>query len=271
MPLVIKPHAASGLLPSRVDAQVRAFDLMPTLLDLAGLPFPREQLAAQSLVDLMRGDPPPARRPAFSENVKHHVLSLRDAGFMYYLRHAPASPSAEQLFNLRADPRQSRNVADKQPQVVNTMRRQVVDFLLRERHGLVLVVLGDGDLHDYAVRLSPDAASAPVSLIGAPLVRRARQREFRGHVAGPVVLLARLGGAATPAPTVTVSVDGEERVSEQPLAPVRHSPDLLDDAVASDEVRAYLVRTTRELPGVAERQTTSGERLEALRALGYVR
>ena len=107
VPLIISaPHAPGG---QRIGANVSLVDLLPTILDLAGLE-PPDGLPGISLKELLDGPRPgaeaanPANRAVFSE---YHAQGMLTGGFMirrgdykynYYAGHAP------QLFDLREDP-----------------------------------------------------------------------------------------------------------------------------------------------------------------------
>jgi arylsulfatase A-like enzyme len=121
VPLILKPPAASGLPRGRVvGRQVRAFDLMPTLLELAGLDPAAEAIEARSLVPLLaQGDAAePDERVAWSES--HGALGIRQGGFKYI---AEGDPPRERLFDLGRDPEERQDVAASHPAVLERMRR----------------------------------------------------------------------------------------------------------------------------------------------------
>jgi arylsulfatase A-like enzyme len=126
VPLILKPPAGLGLPRGAVvRTQVRAFDLMPTLLELAGL-APEEGLDARSLVPLLRdGDGAEAEgRVAFSQS-KRGAVAVRHAGFKFV---SELSPPRERLFDLGADPGERNDVAAAHPEVVAAMRRRAAAY-----------------------------------------------------------------------------------------------------------------------------------------------
>lgn len=106
-PLMI---GGAGLPAGRVvDVDVEAMDLLPTLLDLAGLP-PAEGVHGESLVPLIFGDGPRAARPAFSTQ----------GGALFGMKLATAKlvtagPERTELYDLAADPMEQKNVIAERP------------------------------------------------------------------------------------------------------------------------------------------------------------
>ena len=113
VPLIIRtPQQAGGRGQAggqRIGAHVSLVDLLPTLLDLAGIELP-DGLPGASLKDLRPGAGA-AERVVFSE---YHAQGMLTGGFMirrgdykynYYVGHEP------QLFNVREDPGEFRDLA----------------------------------------------------------------------------------------------------------------------------------------------------------------
>jgi arylsulfatase A-like enzyme len=92
-----------------VEVDVEALDVLPTLLDLAGLPA-SPAVQGESLLPLMDQDGPQAARPAFST----HAGTLRG---MKIGRYKLISSGAEQtrLYDLETDPTEQRDVSAEQP------------------------------------------------------------------------------------------------------------------------------------------------------------
>ncbi len=113
-----------GRLPAgrRVTPLVRAIDLGPTLLDLAGRP-PLEGATGASLVPLVRGAEAPSAT-AYSETYFPQLFmnwaplhSLRDGPWKFI--EAPAL----ELYDLDADPGETTNLAARDPERTGRMRR----------------------------------------------------------------------------------------------------------------------------------------------------
>jgi arylsulfatase A-like enzyme len=117
VPLIIYDPALPASARGRVvNALTLNLDLAPTLLDLAGLPAP-SAMQGKSLVPLLRGDASPAdaRTEMFYE---HHTLPAKippSEGVRTerwsYLQWVNEVPLVEELYDLRDDPLQTRNLA----------------------------------------------------------------------------------------------------------------------------------------------------------------
>jgi choline-sulfatase len=115
VPLIVRwpGHVREG---AAVGALVELVDVMPTLLDLAGLPHP-PGLHGRSLVPLLRGEPGASGRDVvFSEYLENEEAMVRDGRYKLivgtgsrrrrdgYASAEPATGPYERLFDLRADP-----------------------------------------------------------------------------------------------------------------------------------------------------------------------
>ncbi len=119
VPLVL--FAPRILTPAVVDARVRHVDLVPTVLDALGLPIP-EDLPGRSLLPLAAGVREPARPSYFealSASFNRGWAPL--TGFArdrYKLIDLPLP----ELYDLDADPRESRNLVASDPQLLEDLR-----------------------------------------------------------------------------------------------------------------------------------------------------
>ncbi|HEY3354932.1 MAG TPA: sulfatase [Polyangia bacterium] len=109
-------------LPGRVpagrtsDQVVRLIDVAPTLLELLGV-TPDRPMWGKSLARLLRGEPDPADRPVYIEG--HGVHAYRDATHKYIrrdfgktvVRNGATRSLPEELFDIRTDPGETRNLA----------------------------------------------------------------------------------------------------------------------------------------------------------------
>ncbi len=141
---------APGLLPAgkRIDTPVRCLDIYPTLCDLLGYEVP-EGLQGRSLVPLIHGRETTAAPEVFSEHREDPLLRrighgsgvlvsvqsgrwkliLNEVGSQFFQR-----PRFE-LFDLEADPRESKNVADAHPDVVERLEARIARFIADHRRG----------------------------------------------------------------------------------------------------------------------------------------
>jgi arylsulfatase len=109
VPLVVR---APGRLPAgtRVEAQVRSVDLVPTLLDLLGLPA-LEEPAGQSLLPALRGERP-YPPVAHAQELEHglHLLAARSARWKLVRDDASVT-----LFDLAQDPEEPADAGQTAP------------------------------------------------------------------------------------------------------------------------------------------------------------
>lgn len=117
LPLIIvdprRPKSARGITS---DAMVLNVDIAPTLLDLAGVKVPKV-MQGRSLAPLLRGGPAPKdwRNEFFYE---HHTLpgiippveGVRTERWKY-IRWVEPNPLVEELYDLRSDPLEEKNLA----------------------------------------------------------------------------------------------------------------------------------------------------------------
>jgi arylsulfatase A-like enzyme len=107
----------------RVPDRARLLDVMPTVLELLGVPAPAG-LQGRSLAPLLRDGPAAAPPPAISEYNNRAIgrifESVRDGDAAYIV-----DRDAEQLFDLRTDPREQRNVAASAPPALPALRGEL--------------------------------------------------------------------------------------------------------------------------------------------------
>jgi len=117
VPFMIRlPH---GRLARRVSEVVEAVDLMPTLLELQDAPIPAG-IKGSSLVPLMLGQRSEEPWRAISESPffgHRRAVVLGDHHLLYTKR-----DSTVELYDLRIDPLEQRNLADEAPNVVTALK-----------------------------------------------------------------------------------------------------------------------------------------------------
>lgn len=115
----------------RVDAVVRAIDLLPTALDLMGIPEVTPS-AGTSLAPLLSGEAQTMQLPAYSEAVysRYHFgwsdLAALRVGDLKYID----APHPE-LYDLVADPHEQVNLYSERAAVAATMRAQLAELEAR--------------------------------------------------------------------------------------------------------------------------------------------
>ncbi|MEM8711141.1 MAG: sulfatase [Planctomycetota bacterium] len=110
----VEGEAGEGGARRLCEAYALNVDLAPTLLDLAGVPIP-DGYEGRSLVPLLRGEAPEWRKQFIVEHRFDHAEIPKSVGLRTehwaYARYDEQLPPFEQLFDLKADPRQRRNLA----------------------------------------------------------------------------------------------------------------------------------------------------------------
>ena len=118
-----------------IRQNVSLVDVMPTLLDLAGVTVPPDS-DGRSLAPLLRGEES-ADRPAYAEllHPKSRTplvrrVSMRDGRYKLIVNAPPLTPAepATELYDVVEDPDERRNLAGEEPQQKESLAR-----LLREQ------------------------------------------------------------------------------------------------------------------------------------------
>jgi len=133
-----------GVEPRRTNALVSAVDIMPTVLEMAGVEIP-ETVQGRSLMPIIRGEEErgrdfvvtslPLYNPgdvtravdAFERNVVEFVPSTITTEKWSLLYSAEGQPV--ELYNLREDPKQERDVSSEHPDVVKELHGMFVSLL----------------------------------------------------------------------------------------------------------------------------------------------
>jgi arylsulfatase A-like enzyme len=120
--------------------QAAVFDLFPTLLDVAQVPMPAgHPVDGQRLQTLLAGRPDPQRQERFLMHYPHaphrsdYFTVYRDGDWKVVYHYLPSNAAPRyELFNLAADPFESKNLADAQPDQLRRMMQGLVASL--EQH-----------------------------------------------------------------------------------------------------------------------------------------
>ncbi len=127
---------APGIPPGRrLERTVRLVDVFPTVLELAGLAAPRELvLSGRSLAAALRGAPEPDEPLTYAETLVpllqfgwSDLRGIRQGRFKYIQAPRP------ELYDLREDPGERRNLAGEQAPRADALRAALARVLDRER------------------------------------------------------------------------------------------------------------------------------------------
>lgn len=142
VPLIFGPGPAGGS-GQVVGEVVELRDIMPTLLDLAGVPIP-EECDGRSLVPFMSGETPAQWRDYLhGEHVRFgQSLQWLTDGKVKYLWNS--GDGREQLFDLQEDPLECHDLSSDpaSAELLNTWRQRLIDDLRDREEGFVR----DGEL-----------------------------------------------------------------------------------------------------------------------------
>lgn len=124
VPLLIRPARDMRIQPGQVvDHPACLEDIMPTVLDMAGIDAP-DSVEGRSLLPLMRGQDPSWRDYLHIEHAPmHHTLTDGREKFIWF-----TSDGREQFFRLTEDPLECRNLAGRpeEAECVAQWRRRLV-------------------------------------------------------------------------------------------------------------------------------------------------
>ena len=278
VPLIVKPPKSLGRTAGEVSQQVRLLDLMPTLLELAGIDPPSS--AAQSLLPAFEphGATTLRDRPAFSISRRSNTLSLRHGGWKYirYEPKSPDDPRRERLYDLSADPDESVNLAPTRLPVLERMRLAMDEQLLAHGTGRLVLVKGDSG-SEYRIRLHWDRATA-VGLFPQPGLKQMGSEEEASweHTSIASRSLIFLASFMT---SNDASVELEIQTRDQPERHISIGPEemlpyrqgLLADLLSRPGVQVQVFAGKDPTLGKSDSQAPiDAQQLEALKALGYI-
>jgi arylsulfatase A-like enzyme len=142
IPLVLK---LPGVLDAGkvIDHQVQNLDLAPTLLQLLKLPIP-DVFEGRSFLPLLFGESEDEARPAFAERTEG-IYSIRLPDWKYIYNPSNLTPEcmqrrtkttprpyvilSEELYRVREDPGETRNVVAEHPETARQLRARLVEWV----------------------------------------------------------------------------------------------------------------------------------------------
>jgi tetratricopeptide (TPR) repeat protein len=155
VPLIIHWPATQSPHPKRIEEPVSLLDPAPTILQFAGVKRPA-QFQGRSLLGLMEGGKSASSEEIYSESLYGHrhfgtssLRCLRVAQFKYIEAPRP------ELYDLSADPRESRNLYSTRKSLALSLRERLLSFCAR--------FATDGTARD-AQALSPEVVERLASL-----------------------------------------------------------------------------------------------------------
>jgi arylsulfatase A-like enzyme len=112
----------------RIAAPARTIDILPTVLEALAVPAP-EGIQGRSLLPLVRGEAtaePPAYAECYAPELNFRwapLVALREGGYKYIEAPRP------ELFDLRADPAETKNLVEFDPERARTMRARLAQLV----------------------------------------------------------------------------------------------------------------------------------------------
>ena len=262
VPLIIKPGAGRYARGTVIKTQVRGFDVMPTLMELAGLPED-ESLDARSLGPFLRPGAKEAPDRVAVIETSGSRIALRNQKWKYILTYS-GSPK-ENLFDLQADPGETKDVAERNDEVLSTLRMQVLEYLLLHRPGTYLVA--NARAHKGNKDLQITGIGSPTSFAGLRGRTRSSKNagtlvEFSGEASGPLLMVCGVTVTGRPA-----LVGGRDL----PEDAVRYEEGDLQALARKRSPTWRLFSGPDPIPTTRpQQQTMDARHLEVMRALGYV-
>ena len=136
-----------GVIPAglRIDSPVQNMDLMPTILDYAGIPLP-DNLEAVNLRPLIEGQPPTTPRSIYAQvnaiddpdNLlywffpRHHLRSIRQDEWK--LIHSVGLVDGNELYRLQLNSLyEVENLVEQEPQRAAQMQSDLYDWFFRHQ------------------------------------------------------------------------------------------------------------------------------------------
>ena len=135
------PDTARGV---KLDTLALNIDIAPTILDMAHIPIPPD-MDGMSLYPQLRGQPAPRRKDFFVEHVGIIDVAnpipdsrgVRSEAWKY-IRYVNVDPEVEEMYHVKSDPMESRNLADD-------MHHSGIKKQLRQRYNAYLRTLQKTD------------------------------------------------------------------------------------------------------------------------------
>jgi arylsulfatase A-like enzyme len=113
--IVVYPPAIPA--DTKVDSVVRTIDVMPSVLELAGVPIPR-QVEGKSLMPLVTGTESGDQRTAVTQVLDNVTISMVRKNWKIIRDHRTGDI---ELYNLSGDPKENNNLVNDEPSIVASL------------------------------------------------------------------------------------------------------------------------------------------------------
>lgn len=294
VPLIIKPPAGSVLKRGVcVGKTVRLLDVLPTVLEMAGLD-PEPNLEGQSLIPLLKtaseeasssdinaagskktdlpseGEAEHTEKPAISENIRAKAISVQHKGIKYVL-HYGDGPQNEKLFDLIKDRKESKNVLTKKiyAESLDTLREIAANHMARTHAGQFVLVRVVSAKHQTSLSIrSSSGKSFLRPIIGS--VKKQNKGKWRASFRQQNILFAQIIGA-DPKSNFSMQIlsQGKNNISFQTPTVSAWKP--FASAHAKPFGKQVSIRCINNQQQDWEQKVgVSGDELQTLQALGYV-
>lgn len=156
----------------RVAPQVRSVDIVPTILEAAGMPVP-EGLDGRSLIPLITGEERQSREARSYTALSNHGLALRGDGRKYIFRNVPwqVPTGWEELYDLAEDPGETANLVGSAETA--TRLREEARTVLRETESGMRIAL-----HNTGERVCVVELEATGMVVGSSSIKTGRPGEW---------------------------------------------------------------------------------------------
>ncbi len=264
VPLIIKGVSGNqATSPRVVEAQVRSYDLMPTLLSMAKVPYRHGSMEARDLAPLWRAEERDDRL-AISENIKQNVTMVCDGRWKLVAQHSRGQFTRTQLYDVVRDPREQHEVAREHLDILGKLQERLVRYWLEHRPGRYLV----GRLSNSDHLVIPETREALQVIVGKSKTRH--KAMYLGP--GPSQLFfARLSDDRGDWKDASGKILAKSHlpVSWRPEGPTGEQRATVD-ALLSAPLQLVVIGGTKAVPDDAERSGMSADQIATLRAQGYI-
>lgn len=131
VPLIVKFPKEHDWAGRVVDAQVRMIDILPTVFDLYAMEAPPTN-RGRSMLPLVREEPDESR-PAFCESTLYgaNQIAWRTDQHTYIVDLDPAKSAGGKLYDWRADPAETNDLAASDPETARQLREELHAFFVK--------------------------------------------------------------------------------------------------------------------------------------------